>query len=956
MATISELNVRLGLLSRDFDRSLKQVEKGLRASAQKLQYIGNEMSLAVSLPLLALGKYAVQSAGDIESLRLALETTMLDGGRSIAEARAELEALRKSALAPGLDFEQAVKGSVRLQNVGFSAEKARFTIEQLANAIALTGGTADDLDEVVNQFTQMIGKGKLYQEDLRIITGRLPKLATIMKETFGATTAEGINATGISAKQFVDTIVTKMSELPRVAGGIKNSIVNLFAGIKLAAARIGDEINKAFNLSDLSDTIVNFINKVVDAFSGLSTGTKKFLVQGTLLIALLGPITRLFGAMFVGAYALIGPFKAVVQWVNAVVVAYRALNVANAAVVASQTAVPVATKAMQGLSAAGIAVSAGMQKATVSIGATSTATAAAAGTTGFLARAMVALNGFVAQTIAAFRALSIAQQAFIGIGIAVALYAAIQAFDVFNTRLTETEKLQKEIAESAAEEVSAMQRNIAVLSSAASSQQQRAKAIKDLTDAYPEYLKGINLEAQTSGQLLVIQRELNAEIIRGAAAKAKANAQADIAAEIIRKELELTALRRKKENGGTTAAFGFAGIDQAIKRNEDDLDRLKKKLEDVGKEFDNAFNLNGKAPTSVIEIVDPKGAKEGAAAVANIGKSAKETADAMKEAKKKTDLYKDALASIAAVAQKEDVLGADVIGEQAKEIESQIERLLENGFKPYSKEIQNLKKQLEGLRVPLPQGNTGPVTGTIPTIPAIGEFAPTVSMEGITSGQKTLEDFAAAAKKASESVVSSTQKMQQAYANFNLGLISTSELYSALIDNIQAKNAQGAETMQIFASGILSIGESIGQALGEGATAFAEFAKGIINSIADVISALIKQYVATLLAKSAFAAANPFAALAIGGAVGSLASGLFKRIVGAAKLAEGGVITKPTLALVGEYAGASTNPEIVTPESKLRSIFNESAGGGIGQLVATVKGDDLQFILDKAAQRRARIR
>src|SRR5574343_1608194 len=152
----------MGLLSRDFDRSIGQVEKRLRASAQKLQYIGNEMSLAISLPLLALGKYAVQSAGDIESLRLALETTMLDGGRSIAEARAELEALRKSALAPGLDFEQAVKGSVRLQNVGFTAEKARFTIEQLANSIALTGGTADDLDEVVNQFTQMIGKGKVY--------------------------------------------------------------------------------------------------------------------------------------------------------------------------------------------------------------------------------------------------------------------------------------------------------------------------------------------------------------------------------------------------------------------------------------------------------------------------------------------------------------------------------------------------------------------------------------------------------------------------------------------------------------------------------------------------------------------------------------------------------------------------------------------------------------------------
>lgn len=41
-------------------------------------------------------------------------------------------------------------------------------------------------------------------------------------------------------------------------------------------------------------------------------------------------------------------------------------------------------------------------------------------------------------------------------------------------------------------------------------------------------------------------------------------------------------------------------------------------------------------------------------------------------------------------------------------------------------------------------------------------------------------------------------------------------------------------------------------------------------------------------------------------------------------LASGGVITQPTAALVGEYAGAKTNPEIVTPENLMREIFIES--------------------------------
>ena len=42
------------------------------------------------------------------------------------------------------------------------------------------------------------------------------------------------------------------------------------------------------------------------------------------------------------------------------------------------------------------------------------------------------------------------------------------------------------------------------------------------------------------------------------------------------------------------------------------------------------------------------------------------------------------------------------------------------------------------------------------------------------------------------------------------------------------------------------------------------------------------------------------------------------------KLAKGGVITSPTIAMMGEYAGAKTNPEIVTPQSILRETISSS--------------------------------
>ena len=51
------------------------------------------------------------------------------------------------------------------------------------------------------------------------------------------------------------------------------------------------------------------------------------------------------------------------------------------------------------------------------------------------------------------------------------------------------------------------------------------------------------------------------------------------------------------------------------------------------------------------------------------------------------------------------------------------------------------------------------------------------------------------------------------------------------------------------------------------------------------------------------------------------------------KLAKGGVIEKPTVALMGEYAGASNNPEIATPQKLLEQIINKSNDNVVNALI-----------------------
>lgn len=65
-------------------------------------------------------------------------------------------------------------------------------------------------------------------------------------------------------------------------------------------------------------------------------------------------------------------------------------------------------------------------------------------------------------------------------------------------------------------------------------------------------------------------------------------------------------------------------------------------------------------------------------------------------------------------------------------------------------------------------------------------------------------------------------------------------------------------------------------------------------------------------------------------------------------LAEGGLASAPTLAMVGDNPNARIDPEVISPLSKLKELMFGSGGGQMETLVATVRGDDLQFVLNRA--------
>lgn len=326
------LNVRVGLI---FDeKSLAGIERSMRSSGQRLSKIGGDLSLSLSLPLAAFGATAIKSAGDIESLTLALKSQL---GTADAAAK-ELNLLTDAAKNPGLGVEQAVRGSVRLQGVGFAAEEARRVLIQMGNAIAATGGSAQELDAVTKQFAQMTSKGRVLQEDVSVLSENMPGLAQLMQKAFGTSSVEAIRAMGVSGKDFVLRITEAAEALPRVESGIKNGIGNAIDSLKQSAAKVGFAINEAFNVTGVIESVSSAVLTLAQGFSSLDPWVQKAILSFAGILVAIGPVIKGYGALklafsqLIGVWSsLVGAGKAVVAFGGQVVSAFNAMTVASRA-------------------------------------------------------------------------------------------------------------------------------------------------------------------------------------------------------------------------------------------------------------------------------------------------------------------------------------------------------------------------------------------------------------------------------------------------------------------------------------------------------------------------------------------------------------------------------------------------------------------------------------------------
>jgi len=170
-----------------------------------------------------------------------------------------------------------------------------------------------------------------------------------------------------------------------------------------------------------------------------------------------------------------------------------------------------------------------------------------------------------------------------------------------------------------------------------------------------------------------------------------------------------------------------------------------------------------------------------------------------------------------------------------------------------------------------------------------------------------------------------------------------------------AKSAEGinAAFNSLTAQGLEAFGELIGGVLTGQIDSFQTFGKKLLGAVAAFMKSFGQALIATATASKAFKELlikQPVAAIAAGVALvagSAVITGMLNKGPNVTAFADGGIVSGPTLGLMGEYPGASTNPEVIAPLDKLKSLMKPSDSGS-GYIASTmVSGRDLAIVLNR---------
>jgi TP901 family phage tail tape measure protein len=189
------------------------------------------------------------------------------------------------------------------------------------------------------------------------------------------------------------------------------------------------------------------------------------------------------------------------------------------------------------------------------------------------------------------------------------------------------------------------------------------------------------------------------------------------------------------------------------------------------------------------------------------------------------------------------------------------------------------------------------------------------------------------------------------------GMATAQEKYEA---NLQRMQEIGNAVGQSVAGAFSNMTGSMIDSLGLADTGMQGFLKSMLKTVTDLIAMMLASSISQAIAGATAAgtATGPAAVFTTPAFIATAVGGIMGAFAAIPAFANGGIVSGPTMGLMGEYPGAKSNPEVIAPLNKLKNLMGEQGGANnmnvSGEFV--VRGQDLVVALQRADKTRSRIK
>ena len=167
--------------------------------------------------------------------------------------------------------------------------------------------------------------------------------------------------------------------------------------------------------------------------------------------------------------------------------------------------------------------------------------------------------------------------------------------------------------------------------------------------------------------------------------------------------------------------------------------------------------------------------------------------------------------------------------------------------------------------------------------------------------------------------------------------------WSAIYQQVQElSKTDNFDRLKQSMTGVAQAMKNISDMCAQGGSAWLQYGANILSAVASAIPAI------TALAHAEGIEASqrvpwPLNIIALGASVAAIAAA----VANIPKFADGGLVYGKTTAIVGEYAGAGSNPEVIAPLSKLRNILGDTGTATGGKVEFVISERTLRGVLNK---------